>query len=44
MTRYTQPTTFYTEDHEWITVHKVTSPLSASPTMPPNATGRCRVC
>ena len=21
MTRYTQPTTFYTEDHEWVTVH-----------------------
>ena len=21
MTRYTQPTTFYTKDHEWVTVH-----------------------
>ncbi len=21
MTRYTQPTTFYTRDHEWVTVH-----------------------
>ena len=21
MTRYTQPSTFYTKDHEWVTVH-----------------------